>query len=231
MSTDFVDVIISLTIKALLDSTVVNKQFARYLRILMQKIVFYQTINLFYVVYLHNQWWQFFFFIDDAFKSNYFYDSQIRMQDLILFLNTSNNFLLITRLHVDHSHFMNQYFEDSRHRICWRSNIFHQRIIDNQSILDFLRTSYQFHVFIKKTSCRNHFFFIFSTRCKRSINFLTKSIRKLFFSLCSFILKINIFFFLTFFNCLCWLMLLYDAMIVVVVTSILRCTFVLIATA
>jgi hypothetical protein len=75
------------------------------------------------------------------------------------------------------------------------------------------------------------FFFIFSTRCRRSINFLTKSIRKLFFSLCSFILKINVFFLLTFFSCLCWLMLLYDVMIVVVVTSISRCAFVFVATA
>jgi hypothetical protein len=67
MSTNLVDVIISLIIKALFDSTIINKQFAKYLRILVQKIVFYQTINLFCVVNLHNQWWQFFFFIDDAF--------------------------------------------------------------------------------------------------------------------------------------------------------------------
>ncbi len=75
------------------------------------------------------------------------------------------------------------------------------------------------------------FFFIFSTRCRRSISFLTKSIRKLFFSLCSLILKISVFSFLAFFSCLCWLMLLYDAMIVVVVTSISRCAFVFVATA
>ncbi len=74
------------------------------------------------------------------------------------------------------------------------------------------------------------FSFIFSIRCRRSISFLTKSIRKLFFSLCSFILKINVFFLLTFFNCFCWLMLLYDAIIVVVVASISRCAFVFVAT-
>jgi hypothetical protein len=159
ISTDLVDVIISLTIKALLDSTIANKQLARYLRVLVQKIVSYQTINLLSVVNLHNQWWQFFFFIDDVSWSNYSCDSQTRMQDLILLLNASNNFLLIVRLHVDHAHFMSQYFEDSRHRICWRSNIFHQRIIDSQSIFSFLRTSYQFHVLIEKTSCRHHIFF------------------------------------------------------------------------
>ncbi len=161
MSTNLVDVIISLTIKTLLDSTIVNKHLARNLRILVQKIVFYQTINLFNAVNLHNQWRQFFFFIDDVFWSNYFCNLQTRMQDLILLFNASNNFLLITRLHVNHSHFMNQYFEDSRHRICWRSNIFHQRIIDYQSILDFLWTSYQFHVFIEKTFCRHHIVFHF----------------------------------------------------------------------
>ncbi len=74
------------------------------------------------------------------------------------------------------------------------------------------------------------FFFIFSTRCRRSISFLTKNIRKLFFSLCSFILKINVFSFLAFFSCLCWLMLLYDAIIVVVVASISRCALVFVAT-
>jgi hypothetical protein len=100
-----------------------------------------------------------FFFIDDVFWSNYFCNSQIWMQNLILFFNASNNFLFIVRLHVDHSHFMNQYFEDSRHRICWRNNVFHQRIIDCQSILDFLRTSYQFHVFIEKTFYRHHILF------------------------------------------------------------------------
>jgi hypothetical protein len=54
ISTNLVDVIISLTIKTLLDSTIANKQLVRYLRIFMQKIVFYQTINLFSVVNLHN---------------------------------------------------------------------------------------------------------------------------------------------------------------------------------
>jgi hypothetical protein len=161
MSTDLVDVIISLTIKALLDSTVVNKQLARYLRIFVQKIVFYQTIDLLCAVNFHNQWRQFFFFIDDASWSDYFNDSQTRMQSLILLLNALNNFLLIVRLHVDHSHFMSQYFEDSRHRICWRSNIFHQRIIDNQSIFNLLRTSYQLHVLIEKTFCRHHILFYF----------------------------------------------------------------------
>jgi hypothetical protein len=75
MSTNLVDVIISLTIKALLDSTIINKQLARYLRVLVQKIVSYQTINLLNLVNLHNQWWQFFFFIDDAFWSDYSCDS------------------------------------------------------------------------------------------------------------------------------------------------------------
>ncbi len=161
MSTDLVDVIISLTIKTLLDSTIVNKQLAKYLRVLVQKIVTYETINLLSAVNLHNQWWQLFFFINDVFWSDYSCDSQTRMQDLILLFNASNNFLLIARLHVDHAHFMSQYFEDSRHRICWRSNIFHQRIIDNQSIFNFLWTNYQFHVFIEKTSCRHHIFFYF----------------------------------------------------------------------
>jgi hypothetical protein len=161
MSTNFIDVIISLTIKTLLNSTIVNKQFAKNLRILVQKIVFYQTINLLNVMNLHNQWQQFFFFIDDVFWSDYSCNSQTRVQDLILLFNASNNFLLIVHLHVDHSHFMNQYFEDFRHRICWRSNIFHQRIIDCQSILDFLRISYQFHVLIENTFCRHHIFFHF----------------------------------------------------------------------
>jgi hypothetical protein len=74
------------------------------------------------------------------------------------------------------------------------------------------------------------FFFIFSARCKRSISFLTKSNRRLFFSLYFFILKINVFSFIIFFSCLCWLMLLYDAIIVVVVASISRWAFVFIAT-
>ncbi len=75
------------------------------------------------------------------------------------------------------------------------------------------------------------FFFIFSIRCRRSISFLTKNICKLFFSFCFFILKINVFSFLTFFSYFCWLMLLYDVMIVVVVTSISRCALVFVATA
>jgi hypothetical protein len=50
ISTNFVDVIISLTIKTLLDFAVVDKQFARHLCIIMQKIVFNQTINLLDVV-------------------------------------------------------------------------------------------------------------------------------------------------------------------------------------
>jgi hypothetical protein len=41
MSTNLVDVIISLIIKTLFNSIIVNKQFARNLRILVQKIVFY----------------------------------------------------------------------------------------------------------------------------------------------------------------------------------------------
>ncbi len=79
MSTDLVDVIISLTIKALLDSTIVNKQLAWYLRILVQKFVFYQTINLLSAMNLHNQRRQLFFFIDDVSWSNYSCNSQIRM--------------------------------------------------------------------------------------------------------------------------------------------------------
>jgi hypothetical protein len=55
MSTDLADVIIPLTIKALLDSTVANKQLARYLRVLVQKIVSYQAIDLLCAVSLHNQ--------------------------------------------------------------------------------------------------------------------------------------------------------------------------------
>jgi hypothetical protein len=55
ISTNLVDVFISLTIKALFDSTIINKQFAKYLRIFVQKIFFYQTINLLNVVNLHNQ--------------------------------------------------------------------------------------------------------------------------------------------------------------------------------
>ncbi len=66
ISTNVVDVIISLTIKTLLDSTFINKQLAWNLRIFMQKFVFYQTINLFNAMNLHNQrsqifclWWRF----------------------------------------------------------------------------------------------------------------------------------------------------------------------------
>jgi hypothetical protein len=65
MSRNLVDVIISLTIKTLFDSTIVNKQFAWNLQILVQKFIFYQTINLFNVINLHNQRRQFFFFIND----------------------------------------------------------------------------------------------------------------------------------------------------------------------
>ncbi len=231
MSINLVDVIISLTIKALLDSTIINKQFAKYLRVFVQKIVFYQTINLLNVVNLYNQWLQLFFFIDDAFWTNYSCDSQIRMQDFILLFNASNNFLLIARLHVDHAHFMNQYFEDSRHHINWRSNIFHQKIIDNQSILIFFERVINFTFSLKRRFVVITFYFIFSTRCRRSINFLTKNVRKLLFSFCSFILKINVFFFLTFFSCLCWLMLLYNAIIVVVIALISRWAFVFVTTA
>ncbi len=74
-------------------------------------------------------------------------------------------------------------------------------------------------------------FFIFSTFCRRFISFLTKSVRKLFFFFCFFILKINVFFLLIFSSCLCWLMLLYDAMIIVVVVSTLRWLFVFVAIA
>jgi hypothetical protein len=54
MSTNLIDVIISLTIKVLFNSTIINKQLARNLRILVQKIVFYQTINLLNVMNFHN---------------------------------------------------------------------------------------------------------------------------------------------------------------------------------
>jgi hypothetical protein len=54
ISTNFIDVIILLTIKTLIDSTIINKQLAKNLRIFVQKIVFYQTINLFNVMNLHN---------------------------------------------------------------------------------------------------------------------------------------------------------------------------------
>ncbi len=73
--------------------------------------------------------------------------------------------------------------------------------------------------------------FIFSTFCRRFISFLTKSARRLFFFFCSLILKINVFSLLTFSNCLCWLMLLYDAMIIVVVVSVFRWLFVFVAIA
>jgi ABC-type multidrug transport system permease subunit len=59
---------------------------------------------------------------------------------------------------------------------------------------------------------------------------LIKSNRKLFFSLCFFILKTSVFSFLIFFNCFYWLMLLYDVIIVVVVASILRWAFIFVAT-
>jgi hypothetical protein len=75
ISTNLVDVIISLIIKTLFDSTIVNKQFAKYLRVFVQKIISYQTINLLCAVNFHNQRRQFFFFIDDAFWLNYFCDS------------------------------------------------------------------------------------------------------------------------------------------------------------
>jgi hypothetical protein len=55
ISTNLVDVIISLTIETLLDSAIADKQFARHLCIFMQKIVFNQTINLFDVVDFHDQ--------------------------------------------------------------------------------------------------------------------------------------------------------------------------------
>jgi hypothetical protein len=75
------------------------------------------------------------------------------------------------------------------------------------------------------------FFFIFSLRCKRSISFLSKSVRKLLFSLCSFILKINVFFLLIFLSCLCWLILFYDVKMIVVVTSISCWVFVFVVIA
>jgi hypothetical protein len=55
ISTNLVDVIISLTVKTLLDFAIVDKQFARHLCVIMQKIVFDQTINLLDVVNFHDQ--------------------------------------------------------------------------------------------------------------------------------------------------------------------------------
>ncbi len=74
-------------------------------------------------------------------------------------------------------------------------------------------------------------FFIFSALCRRFISSLAKSARRLFFFFCSFILKINVFSLLAFSSCLCWLMLLYDAMIIVVVDSAFRWIFVFVAIA
>ncbi len=55
MFTNFVDVIISSTIKTLFDFAIINKQIAWNLQVLVQKIVFDQTINLFRVVCFHDQ--------------------------------------------------------------------------------------------------------------------------------------------------------------------------------
>jgi hypothetical protein len=55
ISTNLVDVIISLTIKTLFDFAIADKQFARHLCVIMQKIVFDQTINLLDVVNFHDQ--------------------------------------------------------------------------------------------------------------------------------------------------------------------------------
>jgi hypothetical protein len=60
ISINLVDVIISLTIKTLFDFVIINEQLTWYLRILVQKIIFYQTINLLNAVDFHNQRWQFF---------------------------------------------------------------------------------------------------------------------------------------------------------------------------
>jgi hypothetical protein len=54
ISTDLVDVIIFLTVETLLDFAIIDKQFARHLCIIMQKIVFDQTINLLDVVNFHD---------------------------------------------------------------------------------------------------------------------------------------------------------------------------------
>ncbi len=69
------------------------------------------------------------------------------------------------------------------------------------------------------------FSFIFSARCSLFISSLTKSVRRLFFSRCFLILKIIVFSLFVFFSCLRWLMLLYDAMMIVV-ASISRWIFV-----
>jgi hypothetical protein len=55
ISTNFVDVIISLTVETLLDFAIIDKQFARHLCVIMQKIVFDQTINLLDVVNFRDQ--------------------------------------------------------------------------------------------------------------------------------------------------------------------------------
>jgi hypothetical protein len=57
ISTNLVDVFISLTIETLLDSAIINEQFTNYLRVLVKQIVFDQTIRLLDVVDLDNKWW------------------------------------------------------------------------------------------------------------------------------------------------------------------------------
>ncbi len=109
------------------------------------------------------------------------------------------------------------------------ATLFIKELLIVNRFLIFFERVINFTFSLKKRFVVITFSFIFSARCKRSISFLTKSIRRLFFSLCFFILKINVFSFLTFFNCLCWLMLLYDAIIVVVVASISRWAFVFVA--
>ncbi len=112
-----------------------------------------------------------------------------------------------------------------------KATFFIKKLLIINRFLIFFERIINFTFSLKKRFVVITFSFIFSIRCRRSINFLTKNIRKLIFSLCSFILKINVFSFLTFFNCFCWLMLLYDVIIVVVVTSTSRCASIFVATA
>jgi hypothetical protein len=110
------------------------------------------------------------------------------------------------------------------------TTFFIKKLLIINRFLIFFERVINFTFSLKKRFVVITFFFYFSTRCKRSINFLTKSVRKLFFSLCFFILKINVFFLLIFFNYFCWLMLLYDVIIIVIIASISRWAFVFVTT-
>ncbi len=231
MSTDLVDVIIWLTIKALLNSTIVNKQLAKYLRVLVQKIVFYQTINSFNAVNLHNQWWQFFFSLMTLLDQITF--AIRRFECKISFCFSMRRIIfcwLFVCTSITHTSWVNiskildiAYADEA--------TFFIKELLIVSRFLAFFERVINFTFSLKKRLVVITFFFIFSIRCRRLISFLTKSVRKLFFSLCSFILKINVFSLLAFFNCFCWLMLLYDAIIVVVVASISRWALIFVKTA